>query len=153
MGQCLWWNIHGENIILSMYTLCLYHCVINRQWADTKSQDVDKYWHAQDIQASQVPQWYRTCRPTQEMQVWSLGWEDALWKEMATHSNILAWEIPWTEEPGGLESTESQKRWTQLSDCTADTQIYILKKQKAVGEIHKSYWFSYAWRNFPKESF
>ena len=35
-------------------------------------------------------------------QVWSLGWEDTLEKEMATHSSILAWEIPWTEEPGGL---------------------------------------------------
>ena len=37
----------------------------------------------------------------QEMQVRSLGWEDPLEKEMATHSSILAWEIPWTEEPGG----------------------------------------------------
>ena len=39
----------------------------------------------------------------QEMQVQSLGWEDLLEKEMATHSNILAWEIPWTEEPGRLQ--------------------------------------------------
>ena len=38
----------------------------------------------------------------QEMQVWSLGWEDSLEKEMATHSSILAWDIQWTEEPGGL---------------------------------------------------
>ena len=38
----------------------------------------------------------------QEMQVPSLGWEDPLEKEMATHSSILAWEIPWKEEPGGL---------------------------------------------------
>ena len=37
----------------------------------------------------------------QETQVQSLGWEDPLEKEMATHSSILAWEIPWTEEPGG----------------------------------------------------
>ena len=39
-----------------------------------------------------------------ETQVRSLGEEDPLEKEMATHSNILAWEIPWTEEPGGLRS-------------------------------------------------
>ena len=39
----------------------------------------------------------------QEMGVRSLGQEDALEKEMATHSSILAWEIPWTEEPGGLQ--------------------------------------------------
>ena len=38
----------------------------------------------------------------QEMQVRSLGWEDPLEKEMATHSSTLAWKIPWTEEPGGL---------------------------------------------------
>ena len=38
----------------------------------------------------------------QATQVRSLGWEDPLEKEMATHSSILAWEIPWTEEPGGL---------------------------------------------------
>ena len=37
-----------------------------------------------------------------ETWVHSLGWEDALEKEMATHSSILAWEIPWTGEPGGL---------------------------------------------------
>ena len=42
------------------------------------------------------------------MQVQSLGWEDALAKEMATHSSVLAWRIPWTEEPGRLQSIESQ---------------------------------------------
>ena len=45
----------------------------------------------------------------QETQVLSLGWEDPLDKEMATHSSILAWRIPWTEEPGGLQSVESQR--------------------------------------------
>ena len=40
----------------------------------------------------------------QETQVQSLGWEDLLEKEMATHSSILAWKIPWTEEPGRLQS-------------------------------------------------
>ena len=52
----------------------------------------------------------------QEPRVQSLGWEDCLEKEMATHSSILAWEIPWTEEPGGLQSMRSRKSWTQLSD-------------------------------------
>ena len=45
----------------------------------------------------------------QEMQVQVLGWEDRLQNEMATHSSILAWEIPWTEEPGGLQSMGSQR--------------------------------------------
>ena len=44
-----------------------------------------------------------------ETWVWSLGWEDPLEKEMAPHSSTLAWRIPWTEEPGGLQSTESQR--------------------------------------------
>ena len=52
----------------------------------------------------------------QENRVQSLGREDLLEKEMATHSSILAWEIPWTEEPGRLQSMESQKSQTQLSD-------------------------------------
>ena len=46
---------------------------------------------------------------TQESQVQSLSWEDHLEKEMATHSSILAWEVPWTKEPGGLQSMGSQK--------------------------------------------
>ena len=41
--------------------------------------------------------------------VQSLGWEDALEESMATHSSILAWRIPWTEEPGGLQSMWSQR--------------------------------------------
>ena len=50
------------------------------------------------------------CLPTMwETRVQSLGWEDLLEKEMATHSSILAWRIPWTEEPGRLQSTGSQR--------------------------------------------
>ena len=45
----------------------------------------------------------------QETQVQSLGWEDPLEKEMATHSTILAWKISWMEEPGGLQSMGSQR--------------------------------------------
>jgi len=45
----------------------------------------------------------------QETQVQSLGWEDLLEKGQATHSSILAWRTPWTEEPGGLQPTGSQR--------------------------------------------
>ena len=45
----------------------------------------------------------------QETWVQSLGWEDLLEKEMATHSSILAWKIPWMEEPGRLQSMGSQR--------------------------------------------
>ena len=47
--------------------------------------------------------------PSQEMQVQSLSQEDLVQKEMATYSSILAWEIPWTEEPGRLQSMESEE--------------------------------------------
>ena len=46
------------------------------------------------------------------MQVRSLGWEDPLEKKIATHAGILAWKIPWPEEPGRLQSMGSQKSWT-----------------------------------------
>ena len=52
----------------------------------------------------------------QETPVRFLGQEDPLEKQMATHSCILAWEILWTEEPGGLQSMGSQKNGTRLSD-------------------------------------
>ena len=52
----------------------------------------------------------------QETWVQSLGWEDPLEEEMATHSSNLAWEIPWTEEPGGLQFMGSQKAQTQLDN-------------------------------------
>ena len=54
----------------------------------------------------------------QETQVQSLGREDLLEKEMAPHSSILAWKIPWTEEPGGLQVQGVTKSQTQLSDFT-----------------------------------
>ena len=47
--------------------------------------------------------------PMQEIQVWSLGWEDPLEKEVATHSNILAWKIPWIEEAGRLQPMGSKR--------------------------------------------
>ena len=62
--------------------------------------------------ASPMSQWQRICLPIQETQdtwVQSLGWEDPLEKRMATHSSILAWEIPWTEDPGGVQSMGSQR--------------------------------------------
>ena len=51
----------------------------------------------------------------QETWAQSLGWEDPLEKEMATHSSMLSWRIPWTEEYGWLQSTGSQS-WTRLSN-------------------------------------
>ena len=63
------------------------------------------------IQRDGLPWWLsgKECLPIQEMQVQSLDQEDLLEKEMATHSSILAWKIPWTEEPGRLQSMGSQR--------------------------------------------
>ena len=60
--------------------------------------------------ASLVAQMVTNLPAMQETQVSSLGQEDPLEKGMATHSSILAWRIPWTEEPGGLQSMDSQSQ-------------------------------------------
>ena len=65
---------------------------------------------------------------TQETQVRSLGQEDSLEKGMATHSSILAWDIPWTEEPGGLQSIGSQRvghNWSDLAWSHFGESIWI----------------------------
>ena len=67
----------------------------------------------------------------QEMQVWSVHWEDPLKKEMATHTSIVAWEIPWMEESGGLSPIRSQRvrhsEWQQAtSSLTKWNKIIFL---------------------------
>ena len=66
-----------------------------------------------------MAQWVKNPPAVQEIQeirVRSLAWKDPLEEEMTTHSSILAWRIPWSEEPGGLQSVGSQRVRTQLSD-------------------------------------
>ena len=58
---------------------------------------------------SMVAQTVKRLSTMQETQVQSLGWEDPLEKEMAIHSSTIAWKIPWTEEPGRLQSMRSQR--------------------------------------------
>ena len=71
----------------------------------------------------------------QENPTWvqSLGREDPLEKEMATHSSILAWEIPWTEEPGGLQSMGSQGVRHDRVYFTAREIFSLLKSNREVG--------------------
>ena len=59
----------------------------------------------------------------QETQIQLLGWNDPLEKEMAIHSSILVWEIPRTEDPGGLQSMALQKSSTQLGNQTTTTTV------------------------------
>ena len=63
----------------------------------------------------------------QVTQVLSLGWEGPLKKGMATHSSIFAWEIPWTGEPGGLQSMESKELDT-TEQLTLNTCLTLVKK-------------------------
>ena len=81
-GTTVWMHLIALNYILKMVTFNI--CLTKIKKAFLVSQIV------------------KNLSPMQETWVWSLGWEDSLEKKMATHSSILAWEIPWTEEPGGL---------------------------------------------------
>ena len=87
-------------------------------------------------------QWSRICLPMQEMQVWSLGQEDSLEKEMATHSSILAWRIPWTEEPGGLQSMGSQR---VRHDWTTNTHTHTHRHTHRHTHTHPVIQKSYTW--------
>ena len=76
---------------------------------DTVETVADFNFGGSKITASLVAQRLKHLPPTRETQVRSLGQEDPLEKEMATHSSTFAWRIPWTEESGGLQSMGSQR--------------------------------------------
>ena len=81
------------------------------------------------VWASLVAQWLKRLLAMPETQVRSLGWEDPLEKEVATHSSTLAWRIPWTEEPGGLQSTVSQRvghDWATSLSVSVCAHIYTV---------------------------
>ena len=79
--------------------------------SEVNQKEKNNYHILMHIRASLVAQRLKRLPPMRETQVRSLGQEDPLEEEMATHSSILAWRIPWTEETGGLQSTGSQS-WT-----------------------------------------
>ena len=73
------------------------------------------------------------CQSTEhETWVWSLGWEDPMEEDMATHSSILAWRIPWTEEIGRLWSTGSQKSWPWLKQLRKHIHMSSCKKKNLI---------------------
>ena len=81
------------------------------------------------MQASLVAQMVKKLPAMQEAQVWSLGLEDPLEKEMATHSSILAWRIPWTEEPGRLRSMGLQRvrhNWASKTFTSINVTHFIV---------------------------
>ena len=100
-----------------------------------------------------MSQCWRICLQTQEMQVQSLGWEDPLEKGMATHSSILAWKIPRTEEPGGLQSMVLQRvrhDWATNTHLLRASQVApVVKNLPASSGRHKRHRFDSWVRKIP----
>ena len=94
-----------------------------------------------EIYASLVAQRLKRLPPMRETQVRSLGGEDPLEKEMAAHSSILAWRIPWTEEPGGLQSTASQRvghNWVTLLTYLLNSSYWLFFMHSV--SLHSHLW-------------
>ena len=79
-----------------------------------------------------IAQMIKNLPAMQESRVWSPGWEDTVEKRMATHSSIPAWRIPWTEEPGVLQSTGSQ---TVGHDWATDTHMLGTRRSQALSPL------------------
>ena len=79
-----------------------------------------------------------------ETQVWSLGQEDPLEKKLSTHSSILAWRIPWTEEPGGLQMGYQERWWNFISwrwlDKVMDSREDYFRSKKITSRFKVSKW-------------
>ena len=93
----------------------MFHCkikltLINQETSFANLQTISR-WKRSKVSRTDpvVTQSVKNPTAMQESQVRSLGWEDPLEKEIATHSSTLAWKIPWTEEPGRLQSMGSQR--------------------------------------------
>ena len=83
-------------------------------------------WSIVNERASLVPQTVKNLPAVRETWVWSLGWEDPLEEGMATHSSILAWRIPWTEEQGGLQSMGSQRIRHDRAEAHGNENLFVV---------------------------
>ena len=92
-------------------------------------------WTTRNSGVSLMTQMVKNLLTKQETQVRSLGWEDNLEKEMATHSSIRAWRIPWTEEPGGLQFIVLQR----VGNDWATTNILLKEFSVCGGETEKQW--------------
>ena len=104
---------------VNSWTLCV--CVLQSIKVRYGSCSIRWLEHISGFPSSSAVKNPPPVRKRQETWVWSLGWEDPFKKEMATYSSMLAWEILWTEEPGGLQSIGSRKSWTQPTEWTITT--------------------------------
>ena len=113
MNKAVEWLSEARGLVREDWKAWLFACLATRAYKLSVSLgNLKKFWASQvALMVNNLPAKARE----QEMQVWSLGLEDPLEKGMATHSSILPWRIPWTEEPGGLQSIGSQRvDWRDL---------------------------------------
>ena len=100
---------HRKNVYLCVCILtCVYIYTHTHVYIHTHTH-THTHTHGLPLGASLVVQMVKNLPTMQDPQFWSLGWIDPLEMEMATHSSILAWKTPWTEEPVGLQSMGSQR--------------------------------------------
>ena len=90
----------------------------NRSSRRKEKGDQNEMWQVVGFPAGSAEKNLTTMQETQEMWVWSLDCEDPLEERMATHSSILAWRIPWTEEHGRLQSMGLQLDMTEVTKHT-----------------------------------
>ena len=102
------WGFHGSSVIKTPSFqhggVWVWSLVWELLWGEAKKPPKKQF-------RTSMAQMVKNLPAIRETQFWSLGWEDPLEKAMATYSGILAWRIPWTEEPGGLQSMGSQRFW------------------------------------------
>ena len=107
-------------------SLCDSEVQTGKQWDIVSKERCESIWSPRfllqfcGLRASFIAQLVKNLPTVQETRVWSLSREDPLEKEMATHSSVLAWKIPWTEEPGGLQSMGSPRG---RHDWTTNTSL------------------------------
>ena len=102
------YQFHFVILIDANFHTLLYVAVRGYMWAVSLSE-LEYLMSVIKLETSLVAQMVKHLSTTRETWVWSLGGEDLLEKEMATHSSILAWKIPWMEKPNRPQSTGSQR--------------------------------------------
>ena len=102
-------------------------------------------WWVRDLWASLLAQMVKNLPAVQETRVWFLGWWDPLEKGMTTHSSVLAWEISWTEVPGELQSTASQR---VRHDWVTNTFAFTLSRNRIERLVMKKIGKEVMWMAF-----
>ena len=114
---CIWFLFHIwlAHIWRKFWLLCFILCLsLLRNWSEKAGTRRWYFEGTNSNRASLVAQTVKNLPAIQKTWIQSLCWEDPLEEGMATHSSILAWRIPWTEEPGGLQTMGSQESQTWL---------------------------------------